>query len=583
MFLEDITKIDELEHDFLEYCYASSGALSQYAMISKQILESRYSLAHETEDHHEVEPAVGRHGVSSQLTVDALASALSQRPIILLGDVGVGKTMFIRRLINIDAAEVFDNTFTLFIDFGRQPALVEELSEFVATEVARQFLNKYQIDIYAKEFVEAVHHGELNRFDRGIYGELKDVDEGGYRRERIAFLARLTSNANAHLKACLEHLRGSMRRQVVIFLDNIDQRPHEFQEQVFLIAEATANDWPATVFVSLRPDTFYRSRSEGTLSAYQPRVFTISPPRIDIVLERRLEFALKQLQETSRLSLFPAGVTLESESLVAFLEVLLQNFRSNEKLLELIDNLASGNTRRALDFVSAFVASGHVDTRKILRIYEEEGRYTIAMHEFLRSIIYGDYEYYEPEASPVANLFDISQPDGKEHFLLGLVLGHVELRGDLAGSDGYVPTDGLFEFAQRSGFTSDQVAWAIHRGVEKGLLERAPRTGKRSDSEHLRVTSAGVYTARVLAGVFAYIDAVVIDTPIVDTGFSRAIGDAHTLSERVRRVELFRAYLDKQWLSLEPSLEQATGSFSWREHSERLRTESDRVARFATD
>ncbi len=583
LFLEDVTTAGELQDEFLEHCYATSGALSQYAMISKQILESRYSLIHETAGHHEIESATTKRGVNPRLSADALASAMSRRPIILLGDVGVGKTMFIRHLINVDAKDLFEKTYTIYIDFGRRPALLEELSQFVADEVTRQFLEKYGVDLYAQDFVEAVHHGELNRFDRGIYGQLRDVDEVGYRRERVAFLSRITGNSNAHLEASLQHLRGSAGRHVAIFLDNIDQRPYEFQEQVFLISEAIAGNWSATVFVSLRPETFYRSRTEGTLSAYQPRVFTIGPPRIDVVLKRRLEFALQQLRETSRLSMFPAGVTIESDSLAGFVEILLDNIQSNRPLLELIDNLSSGNTRRALDFVSAFVGSGHVDTRKILRIAAESGRYTVGLHEFMRAIIFGDFEYFEPASSPVANLFDISQPDGREHFLLALLIGHIERQGDVAGTDGYVSADVVFEFAQRNGFTADQTAWALHRAFRKEMLERAPRSGKRGDAEFIRVTSAGVYTARVLAAVFAYIDAIVVDTPIVEDTYASAITDAQTLSERVRRVELFRAYLDKQWLSLEPALASSNGSFSWREQSERLGREIARVAAHTSD
>ena len=51
------------------------------------------------------------------------------------------------------------------------------------------------------------------------------------------------------------------------------------------MSEGLAQNWPMTVFVSLRPDTFYRSRAEGTLAAYQPRAFTISPPRVNVVQE----------------------------------------------------------------------------------------------------------------------------------------------------------------------------------------------------------------------------------------------------------------------------------------------------------
>ncbi|WUH98829.1 hypothetical protein OHR68_35845 [Spirillospora sp. NBC_00431] len=569
LFIEDLTRVEELQEEFLKETYASSGALSQYAMLSKHILENRYSLLHEDGADYETEPATTKKGINPNLAGNVLAAGLSKRPIILLGDVGVGKTMFIRRLLHVDAKDVFKESFALYIDFGtRPPSSRDELLRLVHEEIIFQLREKYGIDVFENDFIEAVHHGELNRFDKSPYGRLKSVDEVGYQRERINYLVRLIEDRPTHLRACLEHIRGSLRKQVVFFLDNIDQHPSDVQESVFLIAESLASGWPATVFVSIRPDTFYHSRTEGTLTAYQPRVFTISPPRVDVVLKRRVAFALKQLRDESRVASLPEGVTIDSESLKAYLSVLLENFEENRDLVKLIDNLSAGNIRRALDFVSAFIGSGHVDTEKIIGSYERGARYTIRLHDFLRAIIYGDYQYYEPEASPIVNLFDISQPDGREHFLLALLLCHVEVDGDNVGTEGYVPTDDVYTFGQSLGFAAEQVTWAIERAGRKGLLERAPRAGKTSSREHLRVTSAGVYTARMLAGMFAYLDAMVIDTPIVDDAYRLLIGDAYSLSERLARSEYFRAYLDKQWRSLEPILN--APKFNWREFSARI-------------
>lgn len=47
--------------------------------------------------------------------------------------------------------------------------------------------------------------------------------------------------------------------------------------------------------------------------------------------------------------------------------------------------------------------------------------------------------------------------------------------------------------------------------------------------------------------LFAYADAMVVDTPIVDPGYRKVIADAFSLSERLARAEYFRTYLDKQW------------------------------------
>jgi hypothetical protein len=124
LFLEDITRDPALQEEFLRSTYATSGALSQYAMVSRGILESRYSLSHEPSVDVEAEPVVKKKGeINPHLRDDALASSVSRRPIILLGDVGVGKTMFIRRLIHVDAKDVFDRSIVLYVDFGSQSSL----------------------------------------------------------------------------------------------------------------------------------------------------------------------------------------------------------------------------------------------------------------------------------------------------------------------------------------------------------------------------------------------------------------------------------------------------------------------------
>ncbi|WP_430786715.1 hypothetical protein [Actinoplanes sp. G11-F43] len=344
---------------------------------------------------------------------------------MLLGDVGAGKTTFIQRLVSVEAPELFANAFTIYIDFGTSTTL-GDLRRFVITESAQQLLLRHDIDIEDADFVEDVYRDELKLQDRRILGRLKDVDPVTYERERLRFLQRLVDDRAEHLTNSLNRLSSHRRRQIVVFLDNIDQRSDEDQEQVFLIASELAQNWPATVFVTLRPETFYASSRRGALSGYQPRVFTIAPPRTDTMLQRRVDFALHQLRETGRLGSFPAGVTVDSKSLIDFLEVLAENFQNNEKLLELIDNIAGGNMRLALRFVVDFLGSGHVNTAKILANHRERGRYVFSVHEFLRALMFGDSPYYDAESSPIANLLRITRPDGREHFLLPILLAQAQ-------------------------------------------------------------------------------------------------------------------------------------------------------------
>ncbi len=337
LFIEDVVRAPELEEEFLERCYCPSGALSQYSLISKQILQARYSMLFEKElGGPSLQPALTKAGLDEGLGSDVLAASLKRRAIVLLGDVGVGKSIFIRHLIKVAAKEVFENALSLYVDFGKEPAIAEDLEGFVLRRCAAQLSSDHHTDIEEDGFVRGVYHGELARFKKGIYGRFATTNPDLFAEKEIEFLQGKLVDRAAHLRASLEHISKARKRQIVIFLDNIDQRPTEFQDRVFLIGQSLAETWPVAVFICLRPETFYSSRIKGVLAAYQPRVFTIAPPRIDLVITLRLQFVLEQIRESGHFSALPPGLSLHSDSLLKYVEVLITSFDKSRELVEFI-------------------------------------------------------------------------------------------------------------------------------------------------------------------------------------------------------------------------------------------------------
>ena len=133
---------------------------------------------------------------------------------------------------------------------------MSDLRPYIVGEIARQLDEKYGIDVYERDFVRGVYYGKLQKFGTGIYADLKESDPGTFRAKEIEYLERLTSDPEEHLRSCLTHAARGQQRQAVLFLDNVDQRSAQFQEDVFLVAQALAENWPVTAFVSLRPETF---------------------------------------------------------------------------------------------------------------------------------------------------------------------------------------------------------------------------------------------------------------------------------------------------------------------------------------
>jgi hypothetical protein len=130
--LEDLAKLRALERTFLKACYCYSGALSQYSLASRQMLRARYSALFDTE---RPGPTVLAASYAGELNPELLAQGLSRRPILLIGDVGVGKTTFIRNLINNDATWFSETAIPIYIDFGTKGTLASNLRSYILSEI----------------------------------------------------------------------------------------------------------------------------------------------------------------------------------------------------------------------------------------------------------------------------------------------------------------------------------------------------------------------------------------------------------------------------------------------------------------
>jgi hypothetical protein len=215
LVIEDVAEFPELEKTFLKECYCQSGALSQHSVLAKEILQARYEAL--------FEQGVGGPTLVSASTKDGMnselfAESISRRPIILLGDIGVGKTTFIRNLILVEAASIFDSGMALYIDLGATGILAMDLREFILDDIARQLREKYKVDIDERNFVRSIYHLEIQRFRRGIYGDLEGIDKNAFKQREIAFLEDKCKRREQHIKYALQHISRGQKKQIVLFL-----------------------------------------------------------------------------------------------------------------------------------------------------------------------------------------------------------------------------------------------------------------------------------------------------------------------------------------------------------------------------
>lgn len=557
LLLINVEMQSDIEQQFFEECYCESGALSQHALLSRQMLTARYASLFPPEDRApRIEPVVAKPG-KPLLTPEILADAISNRPIVLLGDVGVGKSSFLKHLMYVSAYDEFQRALYVYVDLGKTGALSNDLKDVVLDQVEDALLNEYNVDLYESEFVKSVYKQDVRRFDRGIYGADKDNDPTTYRHHLNSMLSLKQNDRANHTKSAIAYLAKEKRRQIIIALDNSDQRDTDTQQEAFLIAQTMASDWRATVFISMRPRTFYQSRRSGTLSAYPHRVFTISPPRVDLMMKKRLQFAIDVALGRRNLETL-SQISLNLSNIAAFLEVVLNTIERNDDVKLFIENITGGNIRSLVELVANTIGSPNTDTEGVVRALERDGNYELPVHDWWKVAIKGDFKFYDPTKSITANIFTVFGTDKKEHFLVSMILAYLDTSGKHRNAEGFVTYSELSREMQVWGFRASSIEAAVRFANNMRLIESNRRLTFDEDEAGLygtlpelwRINTIGVYHLRVWSTTFPYIDAMTIDTPLFDEELFETLAHdirSTSLRDRFERAKSIKDYLSEIW------------------------------------
>lgn len=555
VIIQDYVIKAELEEDFYKNCYCENGALSNYSLLSKSILNNRYSNLFINDPQVISSPIKNKKKDSIDPTL--FASAISDRPIILIGDVGIGKTSFIKNLVYSSAYKEFNEAIYIYIDLGSTAILNEkDLKEFILNYIIDNLLEKYDINIKEESFIHRALNKEIKNFDTGIYGKYKTTNQDKYQDKLDEYLEELVKKNDQYIKKSIDLIIKERRKQVIICLDNADQRSINIQQEVFLIGQELSKSWGILTFISMRPQTFFNSKKTGVMAAYPQHIFTISPPKISDVITKRLEFSQKISKGEINLS---DQVEISLENFSNIIEIMLKSFNhSNGKnIYEFIENIMNGNVRKSLEFIVDLIGSAGLDSQEILRIFKEDGEYLLPLHEFTKYAILNNNFYYDNNNSLAMNMFDIKINNNEtEHFLLCLLIAYISSK---ANDENFINYSQIVNELQNYSFTEEQIKHAIINSTNKKLLEKENKltfiedSSESEEKSKYRATSIGLYHIKRWIGEFAYIDAMLFDTPILDENIKDSIRKhVHSTSmyDRYQRAVQFKEYLIKCWNSI---------------------------------
>ncbi len=223
-----------------------------------------------------------------------------------------------------------------------------------------------------------------------------------------------------------------------------------------------------------------------------------------------------------------------------------------------MSNVSNENIRKSIELMKKFFGSGHVDMEKILSIYQDQGHYTVPIHELLRSVIFGDNIYYSPTNSEIINLFDVRHHNPNEHFILLILIALLDDYSKNSRNQGFVLIKEVYSYLQGIGFTVTQIDSVLNFAYSKKIFETSQK-GDILDAENselqIRATNLAIFHLRFFTDSFTYIDSIIIDTPIFDDKFRAKILDTMKIKERLERATIFKEYLDSKWneIQLKPN------------------------------
>lgn len=534
---------------FLRNCYIPSEPSEDMLRTARTLLSQRAS-TDERLAGDSVNPATKKSVLEHQERSDR------EQPVVILGRIGHGKSTFLKYLRHIEAKDILSKKYIqIDLNFLRTPATAAEVPNFVMRQVQDQ-LKGYKIAFADDPFVRRVLKQELEDFHKTPRGVALKGRPDDLALAELAFIETFTSDPERYMALVMKFIRRSHQKSVAIFFDNLDRRGDDIQEQAFLRAAAMANDWGVLVFVCLRPGSVQRSSAAGVLDTMAPRTLVIPQPDIAIVLRKRFQFAgryaARELPPEAYLhERFDDDTEDKLPEASRFFFMCDQSIHRNSAIAEQYEAVSNGNIRKVMDYVKKVVTSQHLDTDKIITILNNSGEYMLAAHETLRAMIYGPFIHFEPNTSLFTNLFDILHADPTEHFSRVLLLDYCQRHANSVNSYGFIPVATLQNYMASIGYSANHVMDSLSLLVKRDCLEGQDEYRDREKEtpvlgEDVRITSLGSFHITTLVRTFQYVDAVTVDTPILDDETRELVKDVEGISNRLKRARVITRYLNRQ-------------------------------------
>ncbi|HEX4055303.1 MAG TPA: hypothetical protein VHX86_13650 [Tepidisphaeraceae bacterium] len=487
--------------------------------------------------------------VGRAITAAVVGRSTRGSTILVMGGIGSGKSTFCRRFFRVVAPGLIapgGKAMLVYLDFLGAPDDPQQL-EILMWKKVSYALRTVEESLKTRAVLEQVFKTDID-ITREVYGA-----ESSDTAARISDLIIGLYQDDARFgESALRYCAMNLRMPIVVF-DNVDQLKINAQVQLFTAAQRLANMFGCVSILVLREESYSSALLKKHLTATNIRPYHLSSPSFRDLLTSRVRLALEDaLSQAASVS---ATDEQREHGAVASLFVLLQHsvLGKNRNIIRLVDSIAYGNMRLALNLFNSFITSGATNISKILKTFTERGDYIVPFYEFAKSVTLGDFHYYRESRSLIANLFEVSRRPNASHFTALRILNYLANApvSQNGGREYVALQDLLTDHAELFGNEEDCKQTILRLiSEDRQLLDLdTRRTDTLEAASEIRATSAGMYYLHFLSNAFAYCDLVWHDTPFEDRAVCDRIGKMIRETDmlvRFERVEFFLSYLQTE-------------------------------------
>ncbi|MGD1451576.1 P-loop NTPase fold protein [Vibrio harveyi] len=514
-----------------------------------------------------------------KITTSLKAGKIAHKEIILLlGSVGVGKSTFIQRFRKVLAKKDIDeNGIWIYVNFKHFSDTGDNLDEFVFGQISTILSEDYaHLEVDNWSFLKQVYHSEYNKLKSGVLAPLykKSPEEFELKfSEKVELW--IEQSPASHTTRQLKTASNRFNRSVFLVFDNADQLNPKTQNDIFLIAEKLTTDIECYALLSMREESYWKTRDSGPLNAFHTTAYRVQPATFEQVLSKRFKYARNLIENKDfadqMFDTKDSGIEVTSEDLIRVFDRLVKTLLGSDKrYIKYIESMAARDTRRALDTVAAFMVSGHTNLAAIIRDERkpQPKGFPIPFHEFLNAIILRDLETYSEGRCDVINMFNTSGGADSSNFSRLIVLGkilHSKSATNYLGT-GFVAIENVIADCNTLGVPPEVTSSILSTFNSKRIIETEKSIkDEETSSSHVRATSSGIYYIEELLKDFSYLEVVLLDTPIRDNksykkmkklhkeldsiGTTKALDRLNRVKKRLELTEEFLNYLFNEYNS----------------------------------